>query len=193
MINSRGQEEGPFELLVAVIIMGFVILIGTMALEELRVKKCESEINNLLEKFKTNIETTVNQLSPKPVVFSTPDECFNKKYEKILIKQYNDQRFCSDYCGASGKQLCTLLEYSLNSPEKKLSNRKCLFISPDTIFPSQDATSRGDCPDRSSENFELQNFSTEIEQGSYELINITPPSKDIPVICAYLKKKNSSS
>ncbi len=194
MVNSRGQEEGPFELLVAVVIMGFVILIGTVALEELRVKKCESEINNLLEKFKTSIETTVNQLSPSQVVFSTPYDCFNKKYEKIQIKPYNDQRFCSDYCGGT-TQLCNLLEYSLNSPDKKLSNRKCLFISPDTVFPSQDPTLRGDCPDRSTESpaFELQDFSTEIVQGNYLLVNITPPNKDIPVVCAYLRKSGASS
>ena len=42
-MKQKGQEEGPFELLIAVILMTFVIFIGIQAMDILRVQTCEGK------------------------------------------------------------------------------------------------------------------------------------------------------
>lgn len=198
--NQSGQEEGPFELLVAVIIMGFVIYIGMNALEELRIKTCQNKIDSTLENFKTALETTVQTLSRQELSFSMPADCFNENDEKITIDYINDERLCADYCGSSDK-LCSLLIYRLKSKSgnQTFSDRKCLKISPNTSFVSQDSVSESvegsSCENRGKETdnpkFELQDFAAEIPQGKYVLENVANPNSDLPVICAYLRQRRA--
>ena len=44
LLNNKGQEEAPFELLIAVIVMGFVIVMGINAIFTLNREQCQGDI-----------------------------------------------------------------------------------------------------------------------------------------------------
>jgi len=179
-LNQQGQEAAPFELLIAVIIMGFVIFIGLQAMDQLNKEKCYNEINAKLEEMKTALETVVTERSPQQIGFNL-STCFNPRDERIKIKDYSQPALCAEWCGAT-RNLCTLMEYYY-SGESGFSYRKCLDISPDTLFPFN--TGDG-CPDRGDKE-ELVDFRDEIVQGQYLMVNKTNVTSTFPTICAYRK------
>jgi len=178
MLGQKGQEGAPFELLVAVIIMGFVIFVGLRAMYEVDRQRCYNETNAKLDELKTKLETTVTERSQQSILF-TMSNCFNPKDESIRIKDYSEPAFCAKYCGTA-KNLCTILQY-YHSGDDAFAIRKCLNISPDTVFPYNVGT----CPDREGE--ELIDFREEIVQGKYLLVNKTKATSTYPTICAYRK------
>ena len=181
MVNNKGQESAPFELLISVIIMGFVIFVGLIAMNQLNEQKCINETRAKLEEMKTKIETVVAERSPQQITFLL-NTCYNPKDEKIKIMDYDEPAFCAEYCGAT-KNLCTLLQYyysGINDTGGQ-SERLCLDISPDADFP----TSGPKCPDK--EDYELIDFRDEIVQGQYLLLNKTGVTSTFPTVCAYLK------
>jgi len=180
-LNQRGQEAAPFELLVAVIIMGFVLFVGLQAMDQLNREKCYNEINAKLEEMKTKLETVVTERSPQQINFNL-SSCFNPRDETIKIKDYSSPALCAEWCGAT-RNLCTLMEYYY-SGEAGFSYRKCLDISPDTSFPDN---VNEHCPDRSAEKEELIDFRDEIHQGHYLMVNKTTVTSTFPTICAYRK------
>ncbi len=183
MINARGQEAAPFELLIAVIVMGFVIFAGMNAMEQLWLQKCLGTTDAKLEEMKTVLETAVDQKSPQSINFRLSG-CFDENDEDIRIADWDEPTFCAEYCG-SPKNLCTLLEYS-NTGRRLFSIKKCLNIPPDTVFPSQ-RFAGAKCSTRERE--ELQDFDTLIPQGDYILINKTLATDTFPTICAYRREE----
>jgi len=184
MLNRKGQESAPFELLVAVIVMGFVIFVGLQAMDQLNKQKCFNETNAKLEEMKTKLETTVTEGSPQQIHIRM-SSCFNEEEETIRIKDYSEPALCAEYCGAA-KNLCTLLQYYY-SGSGAFSIRKCLSISPDTVFPYN----VGNCPEK--EGTELIDFRDEVVQGSYLLVNKTGVTSTYPTICAYRQTLGDSS
>ena len=183
-LNLRGQEAAPFELLVAVIIMGFVIFIGLQAMNQLNTQKCYNETNAKLEDMKTRLETVVTERSPQQIVFSL-STCFNENDETVKIKDFGEPALCAEYCGTA-RNLCTLLDYYYQG-SGGFSIRKCLNISPDTVFPYSSAGATGNCPDKP--DFELVDFRDRIPQGTYQLVNKTGVTSTYPIVCAYKSLK----
>lgn len=109
--NNKGQASAPFEVLVAIILMGFVILAGTWALSNLSENTCLGNKRQKMGELKEGIKEVVlgyTELTYKLINFQvTP--CFNQKYEYITLKTYADTTRCNAYCG--GGSTCTLLEY----------------------------------------------------------------------------------
>ncbi len=108
--NKKAQVSAPFELLVAVVVMGFVILAGTYALSNLSENTC---LGNKRQNFSEMISalrdvTLGSDLTFRNVTFTTKS-CFNQKYEKIQLNTYEDEGKCNAYCG--GGTNCLLLEY----------------------------------------------------------------------------------
>jgi len=182
MFNAKGQEGAPFELLIAVFIMGFVIFAGLNAMNMLNDQKCRGTIDAKLEEFKSTLETTVHQKSPTNINFRLSD-CFSENEEHVEISDNADPSTCADYCG-SPMNLCTLLEYS-NTGSAGFSLRKCLSIPPDTVFPSQSFVG-AKCPDR--DGYELQDLDSSMPQGKYSFWNKTLATDTFPTICAYKRK-----
>lgn len=178
-LNRRGQESAPFELLVAVIIMGFVIFVGLQAMDQLNRQKCYNETNARLEEMKTKIEKVVTERSSQQINFNL-SQCFNPRDETIRVVNHSESHVCAQYCGAA-KNLCTLLQYYY-SGSGGFSIRKCLNISPDADFPS----TVGRCP--AKEGYELVDFEDEAVQGTYLLVNKTGVTSTFPTICAYRKE-----
>jgi len=175
--GQKGQEAAPFELLVAVIVMGFVIFVGLQAMDQLNKQRCYNEVNAKLEEVKTKLETVVTERSPQQIDLIM-SSCFNPDDETIKIKDFGEPALCAEYCGAA-KNLCTLLQYYYQGTGS-FSIRKCLNITPDTVFPFHVGT----CPDR-GEEVELIDFREEVTQGFYQLINKTSVTSTHPTICAY--------
>lgn len=109
-LNNKAQSSSPFELLVAVIIMIFVILIGTQAMAKLEEMRCSSEIQKNLQNFKFALEKIVDPGTPQQLSFSPPS-CHQK--EQIQLKFYTGgtESLCTAACEEPRSE-CILLEYS---------------------------------------------------------------------------------
>ncbi len=125
MISSKdlrkGQVSAPFEVLVAVIVMGFVILAGTYALKNLSENTCLGDKKKEMGELTSSLRDVVlgSDLTFRNISFQTK-ACFDAKYERIELNQYSDPARCSAYCG--GGVQCVLLEY-IYEDEVKLQRK----------------------------------------------------------------------
>lgn len=174
-VNKKGQASAPFEVLVAVILMGFVIVAGTWALSNLSESTCLGDKRQKLSELKEAIKDVVlgnSDLTTKNINFDVRP-CFNQKYEKITVKTYQSPQRCNAFCG--GGNTCTLIEYTYN--DGKISRMPILPICielPTTIEPE---TSLNNCilpEDPEYDNWEaldLQNLEN-ITSGKYRLFMV---------------------
>ncbi|MBI4052699.1 MAG: hypothetical protein HY394_01545 [Candidatus Diapherotrites archaeon] len=188
-MDSRGQESAPFELLVAVIVMGFVIAIGYQALGILNNQLCEGKIEASLNNFRSKLEIAVTQKTPQEFSFELP--CYNKAKSSVKIQEWRDAKICANECQRSS-DACTLLTYTYSGSENPdFSVRTCLEIPITTSFPSQENCGTGskcDCRDAPDQGgFILQNFSIAVPDGKYQLVNKTDVQDPNPTVCAYWK------
>lgn len=182
--SRRGQESAPFELLVAVIIMTFVILLGYRALDQVSEIKCKGEVEGELEKLKTTLENIVKQKGKENLNLFLPS-CSPDKETKVLIKGFEDERICAAFCGGS-RRSCSLLSFS--SP--KFTLNKCLRISINTTFGSGDTCSGQEVSDPA--DFEPRDFKADqgIDNGNYILVSKFDLTGSYPIVCAYRRKNN---
>lgn len=108
--SKKGQASAPFEVLVAVILMGFVIMAGTWALLNLNQNVCIGNKRQSMSEMKGIIEDVVmgSDLAEKNIRFDI-QPCFNEKFESITLKTYTNETLCNSYCNAG--ETCTLMEY----------------------------------------------------------------------------------
>ena len=108
--SNKAQASAPFEVLVAVILMGFVIMAGTWALINLNQSVCIGNKRQSMSELKTIIEDVVmgSDLAVKNVSFDI-QPCFNQNFEQINLITYDNQVKCNAYCGSG--ETCTLMEY----------------------------------------------------------------------------------
>jgi len=183
MLNQKGQESAPFELLIAVIVMTFVIMIGLQATDTLVKEQCKGQIESGLERMKTGIESVVKGKGKENVSFNLPT-CFEEKRTKIRIAIEDSAKSCAYLCGGS-QQVCTLLIYS----NPQFNSIKCLYISPHTIFPTGDPC---DAEDIAGEGeYEAVDLKGDegIKPGHYILISKFSSLSQNPIICAFRKTR----
>ncbi|MDD3178309.1 MAG: hypothetical protein PHR26_02205 [Candidatus ainarchaeum sp.] len=109
--KQKAQIGAPFELLVAIIIMGFVILAGTYALKNLQQSTCLGDKKEELSNFNSSLRDVVlgSDLVIRNISLDTK-ACFNQRYEYVRLNAYDDKGKCGTYCG--GGDSCLLLEYT---------------------------------------------------------------------------------
>ena len=191
-LHPRGQESAPFELLIAVILMGFVLFAGFQAILRLQEQTCTNTINAQLESMARNLQNVATGKGSAQFRFSLGScaakisDCANfsalssnKDIMCIQLIDSTDPNICSNFC-SSARSICSLIQFkSRDNPFTK-----CVDISPSTVFPAQGSAQ---CPDRSSEGWVLQDFtSNTIQQGTYSFSKATDLTATIPVVCAYL-------
>ncbi len=182
-MKNKAQESAIFELLVAVVIMGFVIVIGLNAMDTITKEQCKTKTEASLDALKTKIEAVVNSRSPQSFTFRTSG-CVSSKNEVIKLIDMDNPELCASYC-ETNKPVCSLLVYTDQSPKQRIPTIiKCVNINPATNFVS---ATGGRCPEK--EGYVLINFNQKIEQGYYVLENMTKIEETFPTICAYLKKR----
>lgn len=192
-LNQRAQESAPFELLIAVILMGFVLFAGFQAMEHLREQTCANTINAALENMARNLQNVATGKGNPQINFSF-DNCSAKINDCenfstlssttdimcIQLIDSTDPNVCSSYC-SSARSICSLLQYK----GKNDTFTKCVDISPSTVFPTGVSAQ---CPNRSADGWELQDFSGEtIQQGTYSFLKASDLTATVPIVCAYLK------
>ena len=184
-MSRRGQESAPFELLIAIIVMTFVIVIGFNALDLLNQRTCEGTLNQNMEEIKTAIELVAKNKSKANIDFGLPN-CYSDKEAKLRIIERQESAYCSAHCGGSLEQ-CTVLQFSSYTPS--YTQTKCLGISLGTSFPTGlpcDARAL-DPPDR-YEIADLKNENVGVQPGTYTLIKQSDLLSGSPQICAYRRK-----
>lgn len=183
--NSKAQSSAVFEVLIGVIIMGFVLFFGFKALEAMSKEKCANSIASEMATFARAIEHVVDQRYTNEVNF-WPERCF--KNAEIKLSTIQSKAVCSSIC-QEGKSECVVLDFF--SPD--YVHRECVNIPLKTSFSTTiGALGSGGCEDKSSEGYELvdlYNAPGGIPAGHYLLVYATPPGYAFPVICAYVKNR----
>lgn len=178
LMNERGQEEAPFELIVAVIIMGFVLIVGFLAMQQIQKDICLQKINKQIGDFRINMENVVTKKGSVSILLDFPNECYPDEKEEFRIVHIDDKYLCENYCEGM-RQDCMVLSY--RNPVRGL--RECINIPPETNFPTEAGAMA--CPEM--DNYELQDLMVDIPQGKYMLLNKSITGSN-PTICAYLRK-----
>ncbi len=177
----KGQESAPFELLVAMIVMSFVIVIGFTALNKLSIETCKGSLNQNLEEIRFSIESVVKNKGKVNVFFELPN-CFAEEESKLLIIERDELAYCSAVCEGSTAQ-CTVLQFS--SPE--YSEVKCLHISSATTFPTDPGACDSSVLDPSGA-YEAVNWKDPkigVLPGQYTLIRRSNLFSNAPIVCAF--------
>ncbi len=179
MLNQKGQESAPFELLVAIVVMGFVLLAGFRVIQILTLEECKGKLDSNLEELKTAIENVALDSGQRSISFTLPG-CFPQNQSELKITNITERQVCSEICNGARLE-CMVLQFY--SPEH--SNWKCLRISSATDFPTNTQT----CNDFPSEEYTPNRWRyTPIDEGQYILIKKTSDLTEQPRICAYKRE-----
>jgi uncharacterized protein (UPF0333 family) len=177
--GERGQESAPFELLIAVIVMIFVMMFGYRAIEEIQIADCKAKINMELENMRTAIEATANQSSLQKIHFEVP-QCFRNS--SVKVSTLENRAVCSQIC-QEGRGECVSLDFRSGA----YSKRVCVNIPLTTEFGgTEDGGPSGPCTAKASYKltlFIVNNIG--VPNGDYLLMNRTPPGNARPIVCAY--------
>lgn len=204
-MKNKGQEEGPFELLVAVILMTFVIFIGLQAMVALRVQTCQGKAEKAMQELQTAIESAVNRNSFTQVLFDY-EKCFRTSKPpgtqifppEVLLYKKSDPKQCRAICGGT-ETSCSFLRLA----NERFIIDKCLNIPYNTDFDtppkvSDDPTEPGACAN--IEGFTPINLtgkgdysggniqpSDSIDTGYYSFVPAST-TQTFPVVCVYIKE-----
>ncbi|MFA5741585.1 MAG: hypothetical protein WC874_01770, partial [Candidatus Izemoplasmatales bacterium] len=141
-ISQRGQVSAPFELMVAVIIMAFVIIIGTSLLMQVQQQVCKNNNDKEIEKFILNLDNTVEYRSSSKF-FLKFDDCFNENKATIGIQVEragpNSSSNCNLACGRPTERCHIFVFYTPDISGGYIS--KCLDVPEFTNFETGDACS----------------------------------------------------
>ncbi|MFH0970708.1 MAG: hypothetical protein V1776_04595, partial [Candidatus Diapherotrites archaeon] len=163
----------------------------------LREQTCANTINAALEGMTRNLQNVATGKGTAQFNFSFGDcsakinDCANfatlsqtGEVECVRLLDSTDPNVCSSFC-SSARSICSLLQYK----STRNTVTKCVDISPSTAFPAEGS---GQCPDRSAEEWYLQDFTANtIQQGTYSFLKVSDLTASVPVVCAYLKGKPS--
>jgi len=194
-LNSRGQEEAPFELLISVIIMGFVIAVGFMAMNELAKKQCQGQIEKTMQELKRTLELVSKGQGRDSFAFRMPS-CYSDVKSRLIIESSSETKTCTDVCGGSRLD-CTFIQfYGVSSQGSSYISRTCLDIPPTTDFPIYDVALPAGSNPCDPDEFKQGNIGYDVVSwkekpvlpGDYMLANEFSLASDYPRICVYKRK-----
>ncbi|MFH0714830.1 MAG: hypothetical protein V1847_03195 [Candidatus Diapherotrites archaeon] len=175
MKRTKGQESAPFELMVAVVLMSFVLLVAYQAIEKVRVTTCQQDNEKSLENMQTALEFVAKNKGTTNVDFDI-EACTSGDNPSVTLRTESQNYLCASYCG-DARNICVLLQ--LHSKFKPVT--KCIGVNYRTNFPTGEG---GICAHRDGAS--LVNLYDEmgIPEGDYSFLNAQTISSD-PVVCAY--------
>jgi hypothetical protein len=189
--KQNGQVDAPFELLVAIVIMGFVILAGTYAISNLSKNTCLGDKRQDMSELVSSLRDAVlgSDLTFRNISLTTK-ACFNSRYETIKLQSYDNQQKCSAVCG--GGSSCLLLEYIYDNTSKNIMTQPIQPICtnlPSTVIFAESGTHDIECgigEEGSNSGWMIINPTTQaITSGKYRIFRTGIGSNSI--IC-FLKK-----
>lgn len=186
IFSNKAQMSSPFELFVAVIIMTFVVIIGTQMLNVSQQRICLSSIEGELSEFENNLQETANNRTATRFEFR-PQNCYNESESIVRIFRFDDSVVCGAKCGTSGMRTCHVLVFNTSDiPGGYIE--KCLRISSNTSFAELND------PRCSTDELGLEGFTqivpmgesgNNIFSGSYALRNVSTAAQTYPSICVF--------
>ena len=183
--NEKAQAAAPFELLVAVVIMSFVMVVGYVVLDDVNTQVCLNSVDKEMTEFKSAIEDSVARMSSKPITFRPQGACFSTKKAMLEIYDEKTRGVCASICGVATDS-CYILKFT--SDLAGALKRKCLNLPDFTTF--QDATSDY-CKDEvlSGTGYSVINPTVKGEflAGNYVIRNVSPAGHAWPLICVWYK------
>ena len=190
MLSKRGQESVPFQLLVVIVMLGFVLVMGLYVLTRSNEQQCGEQAKKLLERTRQDFESLIKQDELKRVTIDLPQCGEGKKELSIRLEQ--DRQICSLYCIGANER-CVLLVFS----SEAISQATCLRIPPTTQFLGETECS---LPERRPPGLIPDEFSFKqigfartsggetvnaLEDGEYFFTQKTSITTGVPQVCAY--------
>jgi len=184
-INSKGQADTVFEVLIAVILLGFVLVAGSFAMSSLSNTKCSKSIDISLSSLKQTIEkASSSTLLSTDFLFDMP-YCFGNNFTIELQKPANSS-LCSSVCpGSFGK--CFILRYENEKDKVSPVRNVCVQISPVI------ALNNTVCPDQEGYSLMPNTLGIDGQTGvsfindRYKFVSKTVSTVNTPLICIYNK------
>lgn len=182
--SEGGQASAPFELMVAVIIMSFVMVVGYMVLDTVNTQVCLNSVDREMTEFKLALEDSVARMSSTPLVFRPEGTCFNSKKAHLKIYVEENRSRCSSICGFAANS-CFVMYFDID--EMMGSTKvKCLNLPAFTSFQEEPT-----CVDSVLQGQGYSTIDPTIEgkflPGSYIIRNISPAGHPFPMICVWYK------
>mgnify|MGYP001578348536 CR=1 FL=1 len=181
MLNQKGQESAPFQLLIGIVLVTFVIITGVVLLTESAEQQCNQHVVSTVENLRIEFEDLVKNSASKNIQIRAPD-CFDQT-AKVDILLERDRKTCSFFCVGSN-ETCTLLSFS----GEKYSEIVCLKIPIQTQFLKAANTACQNKPnDVVPPNYEPINldFKVPLFTGNYFFTKTNDHLTNVPEICAY--------
>ena len=137
-LKKKAQVGAPFEVLIAVILMGFVLLAGSFALKNLSENTCIGNKTQDLSELKSALREVIlgSDLTIKTISFESKS-CYNQMYETVKLRTYTVRSKCSAYCQGTMDN-CTLLEYTYDDGQniKRPIQPLCMDLPTSVDFES---------------------------------------------------------
>ena len=182
--EKKAQASAPFELFVAVIIMGFVVVMGYTVLGQVNNEVCLNSVDKEMTKFKAALEDTANRNSSQSFSFMPPTACFDSKNTTMKIEVGRDQT-CSSRCGSMLSE-CYIMTFA-NPDISNAFKQKCIDLPQYTSFPTDAPL----CDDStlSSGGFQtinpIEGGKNSIQPGRYVVRNVSPTGDTYKKICVW--------
>ena len=183
-MNSRAQAAAPFELLVAIIIMTFVIIIGSQMLGQVNTQICLNHVGSEMSDFVNYLEETSNKKTTNTFRFNPETICFDQSEHQMKIVREQDSKTCSNKCGIP-QDTCYVMIFHTSDVAGGYKET-CINLPVYTNFETDELA----CPTTSAE---LSGYipivpSQKIPFGNYVLKNISKVGETWPNICFYHKR-----
>lgn len=166
--NNKAQVSAPFELLVAIIVMIFVIVAGTYALTNLSENTCLGNKRQDFSNFTSALREVVlgSDLAYRTIDFTT-EACYNELYERTYLDIIDDREICERFCGSGTS--CVLLYYSYEDTARydyKLPIQPVCTFLPTNIFFE---TSELECNTQGTNDEPINPIRDNIPSGRYKI------------------------
>jgi hypothetical protein len=193
-MNNKAQMSAPFELMVAIIIMGFVVVVGYSLMTELQKNMCQNDVDKAVTVFKNNLELAINNSTVQSFKFDY-EGCFRESEAIAYISKHSDPRICERLCGEYRNTCFSLTFNATFSKGGGPYVSKCLKIPDLTNFEPGNSV---DCSELQSADPSLDGFSIPSIQGSnikenlilkgnYVLRTVSS-SSIVPKVCVFYKR-----
>ncbi len=184
--RERGQVNSPFELLVAMIIMSFVVIIGAQMIAATNRQVCSANVDRAMTDFKLRLEETISDRTSNRFTFNpVTNNCYNESSSSMRIENIRDSRACSNVCGRAVNSCFVMI---FGSDDIGVSKSKCLNIPVYTSFVSGDSS----CP-RSGDlaeyfSIDVMSSGVNLRSGNYVLRVVSPVGATHPQVCIYYRR-----
>jgi hypothetical protein len=132
MFDSCAQMGEPFEVLVAVIIMLFALVIGSTILSQVNQTVCINNVEKEMDEFVGFLEETANFKTTTKFSFFPEGICFDQSKHIMSISRHRDPIYCENNCGEP-QDTCYVMTFQ--TPDIPLGFKsKCLNIPTFTRF-----------------------------------------------------------